>query len=301
MATNTLTVTTQANFIPEFWATEALEAVEFAQVIAKRVNRHWEQYVKSGDTLHIPRLSNMTASTKSADTLVTFEQMGPSNAEGVQDLTVGTHVYAAFKIEQITQVQGNQDQRGKYTKKIGYALNRKVETTISALFDSLTNTVGSAGVELVDENLLRAWQYLADAGLLEMSPDPGEEFSLIVSPAAYAGLMKIDRYISRDYNAAADAVARAHVGQIYGFNVYVSNLLESDATGQHDSVAMHRDCFALIQQQGVVVESDRIIEDIADAVVGHTLFGVTEMNFPPEVEGGDATAVDDRGVYVKGV
>jgi hypothetical protein len=301
MATNTLTITTQANFIPEYWATEALEAVEFAQVIAKRVNRKWEQYLKNGDTLHIPRLSNMSASTKSADTVVTFEQMGPSDAEGVQDITVGTHIYAAFKIEQIAEVQANQDMRGKYTKKIGYALNRKIETTLSALFDSLSQTVGSAGVELVDENLLRAWQYLADAGLLEMSPDPGEDFSLIVSPAAYAGLMKVDRYISRDYNGAADAIARAHVGNIYGFSVYVSNLLESDAAGQHDSVAMHRDCFALVQQQGIEVESDRIIEDIADAVVGHTLFGTAEMNFPIEAEGGNGTAVDNRGVYVKGV
>lgn len=301
MAVNTLTVTTQANFIPEYWATEALEAVEFAQVIAKRVNRHWEQYLKNGDTLHIPRLSNMTASTKSADTLVTFEQMGPSNAEGVQDITVSTHIYAAFQLEHITDVQANQELRGKYTKKIGYALNRKVETTLSALFDSLSQTVGVAGVELTDDQILRAWQYLADAGLLEMSPDPGEDFSLIVSPAAYAGLAKIDRYISRDYNPQADAVARMHVGNIYGFSVFVSNLLEADAAGQHDSVAMHRDCFALVQQYGVTVESDRIIENIADAVVGHTLFGTAEMNFPPEVEGGDSAAVDDRGVYVKGV
>ena len=296
-----LTVTQAANFIPEYWATEALVAVEFAQVIAKRVNRHWEQYLKDGDTLHIPRLSNMTAATKSAGTDVSFEQPGVSAVEGVQDITVGTHIYAAFKLEKITDVQANQDLAGKYTKKIGYALNRKIETTLSGLFDGLTNTVGAAGVELVDDQILRAWQYLADAGLLESSPDPGEEFSLIVSPAAYAGLMKIDKYVSRDFNSAADAIQRAYVGQIYGFNVYVSNLLESDGAGQHDSVAMHRDCFALVQQYGVTVESDRIIESIADAVVGHTLFGTAEMNFPPEVEGGNSVAVDNRGVYVKGV
>ena len=295
-----LTVTSNANFIPEIWASEALEAIEFAQITPKRVNLHWEEYLNKGDTLHIPRLSNPTAQTKSADTAVTMEVFGPSDVEGVQDITVTTQTYVAFQVERVLKVQANQELQQKYARKIGYALNRNIETTLTARFDAFSNAVGSAGVEITDEQIRRGWQYLADAGLFGMETDPDGDFSFITSPAGYSGLMAIDRYVRKDYNQSGNAVERASVGDIYGFNVFVSNLLESDAAGQHDAVMMHRDALALIQQQNVTVDTHYIIEHISDAVVGWTLFGTAEMNFPPETAGG-GTAVDDRAVYVRGV
>src|SRR3712207_5136000 len=127
MATGPITRTTADKFIGEVWSTGVLTAVEFATVIASRVTREYEGEIKKGgDTVHIPRLSNLTTGTKAAGTDVNFENI----TETEQTLTISTHEYAAFKLESIVQVQSNYDLQAKYQKKIGYALARGREVTL---------------------------------------------------------------------------------------------------------------------------------------------------------------------------
>ena len=71
-------------------------------VLQKRVVRDYEGDIKkAGNTVHIPRLSNLPTQTKSAATDITFTAI----TEGEQVLTVSTHEYAAFQLESIVQVQ----------------------------------------------------------------------------------------------------------------------------------------------------------------------------------------------------
>jgi hypothetical protein len=190
--------------------------------------------------------------------------------------------------------QSNVDLRAKYERKIGYALSRGREVALTALVASLsTNTVGALGVELTSDDYLAAYQKLIEAGLMEDSLDAGEDFSIFLSPAAWIAALKVDVFTNRQYNTAGDAIQRARIGDIYGFPVFVSNLMTVNGAG-HDCVMMHRDCFALIVQKEVPVRSMYKIDNLADAVVGWNIFGVAELNFPPETAGGGG-AVDNRG------
>jgi hypothetical protein len=299
VADASITPTTADKFIPEVWADQVLEAVEFSQMLQKKVTREYEGVIsKMGDTVHIPRLSNLTASTKTAGVgnTINFEAV----TEGEQTISIATMQYAAFLLEDIVAAQSKYDLMAGYSKKLGYALSRARETAIAALPQNLSTVVGTLGVELVPSDFLSAWQSLAEAGLLEMSPDPGEEFSIFLSPAAYAAALKVDEFVNRQYNTGADAIQKAKVGDIYGFPVYLSNLLRSPSTGQHECVAMHKGCFALALQKEVNVRSDWLIRNIADGVVSWQLYGTAELNYPPETAGG-GSAVDNRGVLLRTV
>jgi hypothetical protein len=216
-------------------------------------------------------------------------------------MTVSTQEYAAFLLEQVVEVQANQDLRNRYTRKIGYALARGRDVALAAQFGNLTtNVVGTLGVELTPDDYLSAYQDLATAGLLEESPDPGEDFSIFLSPQAYVGLLKVDQFINSDYNANANAIQRAMIGKLYGLNVYMSNLLNAPAGGQHNCALFHRMCFGMVVQKEVPVASQYLIRNLADGVVGWNLYGTARVQFPPETPGG-GSAVDNRGVLLRTV
>jgi len=204
-------------------------------------------------------------------------------------------------LEQVVNVQANQDLRQRYSKKIGYALARGRDVNLANLFPNLTtNVVGTYGVELASDDYLNGWQLLAQAGLLEDSPDPGEDFSIFLSPAAYAAALKVDVFTNRLYNTEGDAIQRAHIGDIYGFPVYVSNLLNVPAANQHACAMFYRQSFGLIVQKDIPIASQYLIRNLADGVVGWNLYGDARVLFPPETPGG-GTAVDSRGVLLKTV
>src|SRR6266542_992752 len=107
-----ITRTTAANFIPQVWADGVLASVEFSSMLQTRVVRDYEGEISQmGDTIHVPYLSNLTTSTKTAgvSNTILFEAI----TEGKQDITVTTQEYAAFLIENIVQAQINQDIRAK--------------------------------------------------------------------------------------------------------------------------------------------------------------------------------------------
>lgn len=286
-----VTVTTAANFIPEIWSDQALEAVEFGAVIQKRVNTDYKDDMTIGDTYHIPRLSNLTTQSKTAGVAnqIDFEAI----TEGVQDVTIATHEYAAFLLENVVAVQANQDLRTKYTNKIGYALTRGREVSLANLASSFTKyTIGTLGVELTSDDYLTMWQNFATAGLFGDGTAPGADFSIFVSPAAYAAQLKVDQFINRDYKGDGSAIERAEVGNIYGIPSFLSNLLKTSSSN-HYNFAIYREGLCLIVQKEVPVVSQYLIRYLADGVAGWNLYGVADVSFPPETPGG-GSAADDR-------
>ena len=82
----TLTVTQAACHIPELWTPETRDAVEANVVVAGLVDQDTVSILKGGpgDTANIPYISNPTAATKTANSNVSLEVIGPSSAEASQ-------------------------------------------------------------------------------------------------------------------------------------------------------------------------------------------------------------------------
>ena len=295
MASSTITNTQAANYIPQLWALGASDAVEFRQVIAKRVNREFEGVVADmGSTVNIPSMSNFTANTKTVNADVDFENM----VHPTQALTIDQHKYVAVKLERFAEKQAMPEYRSKVTQRLGYPLARALETALSANFDAFgTNgTIGTAGNELTDDDYLSAWTKLMEAGAIEEAMS-NSDTSIFLSPGAAAAALKIDKFVNRDYGAREDAVSKAALGEIYGSTVFVSNLLESDASGQHDCAWINKNALTLAVQSKVRVETQYRPASIATEMVADIIYGWRELHRPGE-SNANVTLTDNWGVYL---
>lgn len=287
MAVGNITVTTAANFIPEIWSPECRIATEANLVMAKLVNRAFEGEIKQyGDTVHVADISDLTAQDKSANTDVSFETI----TEGKFDLVINKHKYVAFKVEDIVKAQSIVDLRSKYTEKAGYALAKVVDTDLLSLYSGLSQSVGSAGVDITDANLRRAIQYLDDANA------PAGDRSLVIKPSQMNALLGIDKFVRADavgYLASMSPIVtgalakgsfnptevKGYFGQIYGVSVYVStNVVTtgSSPVATHNML-FHKDAFTLAMQADIRTQADYNIRSLATEVVADCLYGCGEF------------------------
>lgn len=286
-----------ANYTPELWEMGATDAVEFKQVIAKRVNREFEGAIQDmGDTVNIPSMSNFTAVDKTTNVDLDAEAF----THPVQQLLINKHKAVAVKIERFGERQAMPGYREKVTRRLGYPIARVMETDLSALFDGFsTNTaVGVAGQEIGIANYRTAWTNLVVAGAIEEAMTD-EDTSIFLSAGEYAAALGQDVLISKDYGDNGDAISKAALGAIFGSRVFLSNLLESDAAGQHDNAWIHKNVLTLAVQQKVRVETDYRPLAIATEIVADAIYGVKELTRPGE-SNANVTLTDNFGQFMPG-
>ena len=274
--------TTADVFIPELWSMEAIVARENQLVFANLVDRKFEKGLSYGDTIHVPGVSNLAVRTKSINSVVTYETVTESNT----DISIATHEYVAIALENITRVQNNRDQLQLYAGKLGYALALAVDDVLAGLVDNFSQNVGTLAVELTDDELLRARQYLDDADA------PQDSRVMVVSPAQETGLLKLDRFVHNDYEAVhgparETGLEKAYVSSFMGMPIYRSVNVEGTNAAGHDNGMFQKEALALVMQIAPKTYHQFDIDYIVDKVVIEQLYGTQEMR-------------DDHGVFMKG-
>ena len=281
-ATEFIDNTTADVFIPELWSMEAIVARENQLVYANLVDRKFENGLSFEDTIHVPGVSNLAVRTKSTNGAVTYETVTESNT----DISIGTHEYAAIALENITRVQNNRDQLQLYAGKLGYALALAVDDVLAGLVDNFSQTVGTLAVELTDDEILRARQYLDDADA------PQDSRVMVVSPAQETGLLKLDRFVHNDYDSVhgpgrETGLEKAYVSSFMGMPIYRSVNVEGTTSAGHDNGMFQKEAVALVMQIAPKTYHQFDIDYIGDKVVIEQLYGTQEMR-------------DDHGVFMKG-
>ena len=286
-ATEFIDSTTADVFIPEIWSPLAIIARENKLLFAKLVDLRYRAALTAGDTIHVPSVGNLTAQTKTkaSNAAVSYQ----TNTETNVDISIATWEYVAIAVESIVKIQSNRDQLKLYTGKIGYALALAVDDVLAGLVDDFGNYVGTLAVDATYDDYLRARQYLADADALAEG-----DVSIIISPAAEAGLLKMDHYIHNDYvaihgeGARGTAVEKGYSTSFLRTPVYVSVNVEGTNAAGHDNAMLQREALALVMQESpttypAVFDPDYIVWK----VVMEQLYGTKEMR-------------DDHGVWMKG-
>lgn len=258
------TVTTGANFIPEVWSKEVQRATEANLVAAKLVKRFDADVKSKGDVIHVPLISNLSATAKTAETAVTFS----APTEDKKDITIDQHWHIAFIIEDILDAQSAYNLTEEYKKKATYGLAKKIDTDVLALQSGLSQSVGTAGVPPTDQNILRAIQYLDDADA------PFEERAFIMAPALKATLLGIDKYVSQDF-VKDFPVSTGLFGQRYGLPFYVSTNVPTSSSNPIN-LMLHKEALALAIQKEITMKSDYILEHLGFGHVAQVLYGMAE-------------------------
>lgn len=283
-----VTTTTAAVHIPEVWPGDVIRSQEFKLIIAPRVYREWK-FAGFGDVYHVPRIPNLTANTKSASTQWTPEALTDTE----QTITVNVHQVAGVEVESIAELLTQTNMTNEYKRKIGYALGRAVDVNLATLPQNFSQSVGTLGVETVYDDMVDAWNFLADTGIALQ-----DECTWFLSPGAVGGLLKQDIIINQLYAGGQErAVRTAKVGEVLGAPVLMTNLTRAPSAGQSESFLVYKQAMALIMAQAPKMFTEFDSLNIADIVGGHQVYGYAEVNRYSETPA-NITATDEWAVLI---
>lgn len=272
-----MTNTTAAKFLTEKWAKEAEMAREANLVMAGLVKRYDVLVKSDGTKINIPFVSNLTTTAVADNTAVTFQ--APTEAE--IELNLDQMFESSFAIQDKTSAQSGYELGTMYSHKSGEALARKIDSTLTALYAGLSQTVADGTAEITAANIVRAILYLDNANV----PQTGRAF--VVRPSTMYSMRQITAFTQ--WNATGEKGVTVggkdgFVGNVYGIPVYQSTNIVTTANVAKN-LLFHRDAFALAIQKDVTLERDRRPDYLATGFISSALWGVVELR-------------DDHGVLI---
>ncbi|HYW86192.1 MAG TPA: hypothetical protein VFB50_00370 [Chloroflexota bacterium] len=239
-----VTITTSAVFIDQVWSPELNRAIQYDVVVAALFDDKSALVDQHANTINLPSRHNLTASAKAASTALTPQAITETQQQFVLPMTNG-HRAIAQMIEDIAEIQSRYDIRSETTIAGAYALARQMDVDAAGLFAAATNSVGTNGAELTDDNLIQARTLLRN----QAAPRP---WYIVVPPATYSGFLKLEKFTNMLYvgqDEGGTAVEEARVGKIYGADVYESQLLSGTAPNATGAFWSKTHYFKAIQRQ----------------------------------------------------
>lgn len=216
---------TLGNFIPEIWANTALMALRSKIVLARRITRDGDVAGGTftvGDTLNIPVPGAFVANDKAIGTAITLQNPSANKVS----VTLNKHKEVSFVIEDPVRAQANQDTVMRHVSQAAIALAEVIETDCAGLYTGFsTAPIGGAGTAASRASLLALRQELND----NKAPDEGR--FVVVGPAGEVDLLGDSDLKGYFENARPEAVAEGSLGRVFGFDVFMSQLVPSSGVG----------------------------------------------------------------------
>lgn len=265
-----VTVTTGANFIPELWADAILDYAERKFSLKNKVTDLSSMLSSGGDTLHIPRVDEESASEKSAGTAVTYS----ANTDAKTDLSIDQHFYNAKRIDDIVKVQESADMFNMYAKSMGYALAKKVENYLAV---DVIQSATANDVSLATDNTFTSAEIRSGTQkLMDIGVDYTSDTYLYASPGAYNSLFALDEFSLANEAGRASAHATGSQGSIMGMDAFFSVDWDDDGgTGDETASIFTKDSVIFAMQIAPRVQSSYDIDYLATSLVVDVLFGAS--------------------------
>jgi N4-gp56 family major capsid protein len=287
LGSNHQTITTAAKFIPELWSDEVVATYK-KNLVAANLIKKMSFKGKKGDSIHIPKPGRGSANAKAAQTQVTL------NTDTATEVIVNIdqHWEYSILIEDITEAQALASMRQFYTDDAGYALARKVDSSLLELgrgvnggdgtaaytgafsgADGTTAYTGTAGA-LTDAAIRRSIQRLDDADV------PMDGRFLIVPPSTRNTLMGIARFTEQAFVGEvgnANTIRNGEIGNVYGVPVFVTSNADAATDGDRICLLGHRDFAVLAEQMAIRTQTQYKQEWLGTLFTADTLFGVKEL------------------------
>lgn len=255
-----ITVSEAANFIPEIWAATALGALKANTVMARLVNRNFENAIQqAGDTIHIPQRGALTVHDKSANSGVTLQ----TPSADVVNLTLNKHKEVSFIVEDIAAAQANQDIINGYVMDGMIAIAEQIDSDLLALYSGFSTTPidatgGSGGITAATVAEARR--------LLNAAKAPQQNRYIVWHQDAEAELLDVEKFTSSEFGDSGDAIREAIIGRKYGFAHFMDQEVV-ESSGEAKNLAFHTDAIVLATRPlpappaGTGAQSSVMVED----------------------------------------
>ena len=281
------TVTTEQHFIPEIWADGIYKYFERKSVFRGLVD-DYSALVKGkgyGDAINVPEMSIISASAKDAGSDVAYD----ATATTTTQLTLDKHKYVAKLFEDIALIQSEADLVSKYSRMMGEALARQVDTDIWAELDGLNQTQDLSADNTLTDAVFEA--VLATLGENDI-PYMDGECAMVVNPTLFADILNPSGGIAQ-YFIRNDAVGEGNhglrsgmIGSLYGIDVYMSNTVSSAlADDTVVGAVFHKSAAVFASQQEVRVQSEYSIDALGTKLVSDLLYGCKTIDDSDNIKG----------------
>ena len=208
-----------ANFIPQLWSARLLNHLDKALVLAKLCNRDYEGEIKKfGDTVKIQRPGNIPTLPNTRGGTVTYNYPTSST----RSLVMNQRTAAAFKVDDVDQIQANVGLVDTYTERVGYSMADDVDRFIASLF--VNAGAGDVAISDISGTIASGtiFNAFANASLsLDALNVPAQGRWAAISPALHNAMLRDARIVQA--TITGDQIINQGVGSVgtlAGFNLY---------------------------------------------------------------------------------
>ena len=259
-------------FVPELWSAILLKRLEASHVATNLVNRDYEGEIKNaGDTVHINTFSpvtikeyNKNSDIAAADRLTTTEQT----------LKIDQEKYFNFGIDDVDKAQALGGLMERAMRSAAYGLadvaDKFLFKTMAAEAETTIGVSTSSPVKLTAANI---YEEIVKVGVaLDKKDVPSEGRWIVLPPEAKGLLLLEDRFVSTGGVKAEEVIRKGYIGEVAGFEVFISNNLSSDADQEVNILAGTREATTYAEQI-IKTEAYRKEKGFEDGVKGLHVYG----------------------------
>jgi hypothetical protein len=229
-----------AGFIPQIWAQRALDILRANIVLLKLIARDTDYEPQpQGKTLTIPYPGTFTAQKKTQGSSATIQT--PSGGSSV-NVTLSELAYVDFVIEDFARVQASSELLDRYIEPAAVAIAEQMEADLFTLYSSMTGgSVGTSGTDMTPAEIRQAAKLLDDAKV------PMSNRSLVISSKDRVALLGNTELTSYFAFARPEGVAQGSLGNLYGFETFMSQLVPAVAGTpvSTKNLALHKNAMIL--------------------------------------------------------
>lgn len=307
--TNSVDVTDAANFIPTVYSLEVLAPYKKNLVMANLVTI-LNHKGKKGNTIAIPVPVRGDASQKSANNVVTLI----TNTEGTLSISIDQHWEYSRVIEDIVEFQALPSLRRFYMNDAGYALAKRVDTTLhnlaatwggaTAYEGTAANNTGAViggdgstqwsdadagnGASISDTGLRRVIQELDD------TDTPSRDRYLVVPPVEKRKMLAEARFTEQSFvgeRGSENSIRNGFIMPLYGADVYVSSncatlTASNDVTQYRAALLFQKEALVLAEQVAPRVQTQYKLEALGTLVTSDMIFGTKTVRGGSEAQDG---------------
>ena len=256
------------NFIPQIWSASLLQELRKNQVFANLANRDYQGEIRAyGDTVIINSFDKITIGNYEKNSTVVTPEYIDQNAP--KTLVIDQAKYFAFKIDSIDNAQMNPKIMQAAMSEAAYGLSDVTDKYIAEMYNDADHQVtGEFSFSTAYAKIVEAAIKLDEANVTRQGR------WLVVTPWAHGELLKSNEFV-RATSLGDSVVQGGMIGQIAGFNVYMSNnIYTTTVSGETYShlLAGTNQAISYAEQLNSV-EAYRPENSFSDAMKGLHLYG----------------------------
>lgn len=255
-------------FIPQLWSGALLAHLDKAHVVANLVNRNYEGMIRqAGDTVIINQLSDITIKDYTENTDIADPETLSTEKK---TLVIDKQKYFNFQVDDVDKAQAAGNLMDEAMRRVAYVLADETEKIILKAMDTDATTKIVPTATLDDTNIYK--ELVGVKVAMDKKNVPSQGRWLIVSPDTHALLLQDTRFVATGGAIAESNLQNGFIGKVLGFDVYLSNNIDSLTNGNACIAGVNM--ATTFAEQIVETEAYRMEKRFSDGVKGLNVFGV---------------------------